>query len=59
MRSSCLDQSSWFHRDKFPCCYILVDHRGAAVAYHHEQLVEIALGPKEAFENGNIRARVP
>lgn len=26
------------------------------MAYHHEQLVEITLGPKGAFEHGNIGA---
>jgi hypothetical protein len=29
---------------------------GAPVAAYHEQMVEIALGPKGAFENGNIGA---
>jgi hypothetical protein len=32
------------------------DHRGDAVAYYRELTVEIALGPKGAFENGNIGA---
>ena len=32
------------------------DHRGAAMGYYREQTVEIALGPKGAFENGNIGA---
>ena len=31
-------------------------HNGAPVAAYHEQLVEIALGPKGAFETGNIGA---
>jgi hypothetical protein len=37
-------------------------HKGAPVAAYREQTVEIALGPKGAFENGNIGAlkrRVP
>jgi hypothetical protein len=37
-------------------------HNGGTVAAYREQMVEIALGPKEAFENGNIGAltrRVP
>jgi len=29
-------------------------HKGAPVAPYREQMVEIALGPKGAFENGNI-----
>ena len=29
-------------------------HKGAPVAAYREQTVEIALGPKGAFENGNI-----
>ena len=31
-------------------------HNGAPVAANREQMVEIALGPKGAFENGNIGA---
>ena len=31
-------------------------HKGAPVAAYREQTVEIALGPKGAFENGNIGA---
>jgi hypothetical protein len=31
-------------------------HNGATVAAYREQMVEIALGPKGAFENGNIGA---
>ncbi len=31
-----------------------VGHNGASVAAYREQTVEIALGPKGAFENGNI-----
>ena len=37
-------------------------HKSTPVAAHREQMVEIALGPKGAFENGNIGAltrRVP
>jgi hypothetical protein len=37
-------------------------HKGAPVAVYREQTVQIALGPKGAFENGNIGAltrRVP
>ncbi len=37
-------------------------HSGAPVAAYREQMVEIALGPKGAFENGNIgtlRRRAP
>jgi len=30
------------------------DQRGGAEAYNPEHSVEIALGPKGAFENGNI-----
>jgi len=39
-----------------------IDHNGCPVAAYREQTVEIALGPKGAFENGNIGAlkrRVP
>jgi hypothetical protein len=32
-------------------------HNGAPLAAYREQTVEIALGPKGAFENGNIGAR--
>jgi hypothetical protein len=31
-------------------------HKGTPVAYYREQTVEIALGPKGAFENGIIGA---
>ncbi len=31
-----------------------VGHNGAPVAAYREQAIEIALGPKGAFENGNI-----
>ena len=33
-----------------------VGHPSASVAAYCEQTIEIALGPKEAFENGNIGA---
>jgi hypothetical protein len=39
-----------------------VGHKGAPVAAYREHTVEIALGPKGAFENGNIvalRGRAP
>ena len=34
-----------------------VGHNGAPVAEFHEQIVEIALGPKGAFENGSVPSR--
>lgn len=33
-----------------------IGHHGAPAAAYVEQTIEIALGPKEAFENGNIGA---
>jgi hypothetical protein len=32
------------------------NHSGAPVAAYREQTVDIALGPKGAFENGNVSA---
>ena len=47
-----VDPEVWFRIFHFA----QVGHHGAPVAAYREETVEIALGPKEAFENGNIGA---
>ena len=53
-----VDPEVWFRVVHLP----QKGHNGAPVATYREQTVEIALGPKGAFENGNVGAltrRVP